>query len=252
VIEERSFPWFGLSIGCCVVIAVILGAVNASSSGPVPETEPAQQPIRVPQVQPPAPLPSPTSDAPSPLDRVDPSWAASVAASTGIPERALLAYAFADLALAAEQPECGVGWNTLAALGWIESGHGFHDGSVLGADGYVTPVILGPRLDGGDVEAIADTDSGFWDRDTEWDRAVGPLQFIPSTWATWGADGSGDGVIDPNQIDDAALTAGRYLCASGSLRDAEGWRAAILSYNRIDAYVESVAEAANYYAARAG
>ena len=66
--------------------------------------------------------------------------------------------------------------------------------------------ILGPVLDGaGDFAAITDTDGGGWDGDTTWDRAVGPMQFIPSSWAVWGRDGDGDGRSDPSDIDDAAL-----------------------------------------------
>ncbi|MFD0867077.1 lytic transglycosylase domain-containing protein, partial [Tessaracoccus lubricantis] len=158
----------------------------------------------------------------------------------------------ATLAVAAEQPECGLAWNTLAGIGWVESQHGHFRGSQLRDDGYPDPAIRGIALNGDGVKAIRDTDGGAWDGDTVWDRAVGPMQFIPSTWATWGADGNGDGYADPNQIDDAALAAARYLCHGGPVTTAEGWRAAILSYNRLDSYVRKVAETANIYAERAG
>ena len=80
----------------------------------------------------------------------------------------------------------------------------------LRADGEVRPAILGPVLDGSDGNAaITDTDRGRYDGDTRWDRAVGPMQFIPSTWASWGRDGNGDGTLDPENIFDAALAAGR-------------------------------------------
>jgi membrane-bound lytic murein transglycosylase B len=184
----------------------------------------------------------------SPVERIDPTWTARVSAATGIPARALVAYAAAQLTIAAEQPACGIGWNTLAGIGAIESNHGRHGGAVLGADGISTPRILGPALNGVGNAAIRDTDAGRWDGDTTWDRAVGPLQFIPDTWRRWGADGNGDGVSDPNQIDDAALAAARYLCASGPMTDAAGWRAAIFSYNHLDVYVDDVAAAANRYA----
>jgi membrane-bound lytic murein transglycosylase B len=77
------------------------------------------------------------------------------------------------------------------------------------------------------------------------------MQFIPGTWRRWGADADGDGVADPNQIDDAALTAARYLCAAGSMRNPSGWRTAVLSYNHSEEYVDRVAGAANDYAAKA-
>ncbi len=45
-----------------------------------------------------------------------------------------------------------------------------------------------------------------------YDRAVGPMQFLPGTWGRWGSDGDRDGVSDPQDVDDAALAAARYLC----------------------------------------
>jgi membrane-bound lytic murein transglycosylase B len=183
--------------------------------------------------------------------RADPAWTAQTAAVTGIPERALRAYASAALIVKAEQPACGLGWNTLAGIGAIESAHGAHSGGSLDAAGYPQPAIRGIPLDGSASAALADTDGGQWDGDATWDRAVGPLQFIPATWQRWGADGNGDGVADPNQIDDAALAAGRYLCAAGEMTSAGGWRRAVFSYNHLDSYVDDVAAAANAYAARA-
>jgi len=187
----------------------------------------------------------------APVVRPDPAWTGAVAARIGIPERALRAYAHASLTLRVEQPDCGLGWNTLAGLGAIESAHGTHDGGVLRADGYPDPPIRGIPLDGSASAAVSDTDGGRFDGDTVWDRAVGPLQFIPSTWQRWGADANGDGVADPNQIDDAALAAARYLCASGEMASPEGWRRAVFSYNHLDSYVDDVAATANAYAARA-
>jgi membrane-bound lytic murein transglycosylase B len=99
------------------------------------------------------------------------------------------------------------------------------------------------------VQAIGDTDGGALDGDPVWDRAVGPFQFIPSTWAKWRADGNGDRVADPQSIDDAAVAAGRYLCAGGrNLSDGASWWRAILSYNNSDAYVQSVFNGADGYA----
>ena len=123
---------------------------------------------------------------------------------------------------------------------------------MLQDDGLTEPRILGPRLNGVGTEAIADSDGGAWDSDTVWDRAVGPMQFIPESWRSWGADGSGDGVADPNQLDDAALAAARYLCASSSVSTAEEWRAAVLSFNHLESYVDDVATAAQLYESRAG
>ncbi|WP_150953719.1 lytic transglycosylase domain-containing protein [Microbacterium testaceum] len=183
---------------------------------------------------------------------VDAQWSTAVAGRTGIPERALRAYASAALTVQREQPGCGLGWNTLAGLGAIESAHGAHSGGMLGADGYPDPPIRGIALDGAASAAIPDTDGGRFDGDAAWDRAVGPLQFIPATWERWGADANGDGTADPNQIDDAAFAAARYLCASGEMTSAAGWRRAVFSYNHLDSYVDDVAAAANDYARLAG
>lgn len=236
------------------------GAVAASTGGANSAHAPASGAVWSQALQGPA-VPVPSFEAvpdgsfvaaPSQaLQVVDRAWAANVSAATGVPVRALTAYAAAELALAREQPGCGVGWNTLAAIGQIESGHGSHGGAVLQPNGDALPRILGPALDGAGFAAIHDTDAGAWDSDAVWDRAVGPMQFIPDTWQRWGADGNGDGGTDPNNIDDAALAAGRYLCASGSLLSPEGWRAAVFSYNHLDSYVDAVAAAANDVAARA-
>lgn len=234
-----------------VVLAVlVLGVVWASASTRPAATQTFSRPPST-VAEPAAPVTTPAASAPPPTSLVDSTWAAAVSSSTGIPIRALLAYASADLALDVEQPSCDLGWNTLAAIGWVETEHGSHDGAVLGENGIVTPSILGARLDGVTTDAISDTDDGVWDGDTEWDRAVGPMQFIPDTWSRWGSDGSGDGVADPNQIDDAALTTARYLCAAGSMSSPDGWRAAVHSFNHLDSYVDRVADIANEYASRA-
>jgi hypothetical protein len=188
----------------------------------------------------------------TPTSLVDPEWTARIAAATGIPARALSAYALAHVSVAEEDPECGLDWTTIAAIGAIESGHGSHGSTVLDENGNAQPAIIGRALDGNGVATITDTDDGAYDGDTTWDRAVGPMQFIPSTWAKWGSDANGDGVADPNQIDDAARSAAAYLCASGPMKSPERWRAAIFSYNHDNSYVDKVASISNEYLASAG
>jgi membrane-bound lytic murein transglycosylase B len=227
-------------------------AVSGSDAAPTASPEPSS-PTAPPDATPKTGTaagggPATLLPATRPTDRVDRTWLARTAAETGIPARALLAYASAQLIVSVEKPACGIGWNTLAGIGSIESNHGRHGGAVLGDDGYPNPPIRGIPLDGTNSARIPDTDGGKWDGDPVWDRAVGPMQFIPSTWKKWGADGNGDGVADPNQIDDAALAAARYLCASGTMTTPAGWRAAIFSYNHLDSYVDGVAAAANRYA----
>ncbi|MGO1591169.1 MAG: lytic transglycosylase domain-containing protein [Ancrocorticia sp.] len=170
---------------------------------------------------------------------------------TGIPERALEAYSSASIQLAELMPECGIGWNTLAGIGATESRHGGYGGATIGPDGTVSPAIVGVPLDGGEgVAAIPDTDGGAFDGDTEWDRAVGPMQFIPETWSFYGRDGNGDGQADPHQFDDAALSAGVLLCErGGDLTTDDGWNTAVLAYNQSLSYANTVADRAESYAA---
>lgn len=191
------------------------------------------------------------SGAPSDAPRAAPQWVESTAAATGIPARALSAYADATLAVTAQDPACGLGWTTLAAIGDVESGHGTHGGTTLGADGRPLQPVLGPALDGraGTAAIAATASSTTWTGDPVWDHAVGPLQFLTSTWQRWGVDGDGDGVADPNDLDDAALAAGHYLCAAGvDLASADGWWAAVRAYNHDDTYVQHVLTRANAYA----
>ncbi|KRE54823.1 murein transglycosylase [Arthrobacter sp. Soil736] len=199
-------------------------------------------------------LPADSTHAVSTTDfTIDAGWLARTAAQTGIPARALQAYVAAAGAANVATPGCGIGWNTLAAIGWIESGHGTHGGGELTPAGQASQPIIGPSLNGDGFASIPDTDAGVLDGDTAWDHAVGPMQFIPSTWRLAGRDGSGDGVADPLNIDDAALSAAFYLCAADrDLTAARGWTDAVYSYNQSDAYITQVLDQANSYAALSG
>lgn len=177
-------------------------------------------------------------------------WAAGLATKLDIPQRALQAYAYAHAALQEAQPGCQLTWVTLAGIGRIESDHGRYGGATLGPDGRPSSPIIGVPLDGtAGNRAISDTDGGGLDGDNRLDRAVGPMQFIPSTWARWASDGDGDGLGDPQDIDDAAVAAGRYLCANNrDLATGPGWSRAILSYNNSQVYLLNVFSNAERYA----
>lgn len=182
----------------------------------------------------------------------DAQWLSSASDKTGIPARALRAYVTAAVAANGSHPECGIGWNTLAAVGFVESAHGTYGGGGLDAAGQAGAPIVGPSLNGDGFAAIADTDDGALDHDPDWDHAVGPMQIIPSTWRMVGMDGNGDGAADPFNIDDAALSAATYLCARGrDLTTAQGWTDAIHSYNQSDPYIRQVRTQASSYAAKA-
>lgn len=163
-----------------------------------------------------------------------------------LPASVFAAYRRAEEELARSAPRCGLRWQLLAAIGQVESGQA--RGGRVTPDGTTVTPILGPRLTGGAFAVVADTDGGAYDGDRLYDRAVGPMQFIPSTWARWGADGNGDGRTDPDNVYDAALAAGRYLCAGGrDLSNPADLDRAILGYNHSDAYLRTVKAWYAYY-----
>ncbi|KNA90810.1 lytic murein transglycosylase [Gordonia sp. w5E2] len=177
-------------------------------------------------------------------------WARPISDATGIPFVALESYGNAAEIQRQQHPECGIGWTTLAGIGGVESKHGQYRGSKIAPNGDVSPPIRGVPLDGtrGNME-IPDTDGGKLDGDATHDRAMGPFQFIPETWRRYGVDANGDGRADPDNIDDAALSAARYLCVSagGDMTTPQGWEKAVKVYNNSMAYVIDVRDHANAY-----
>jgi murein DD-endopeptidase MepM/ murein hydrolase activator NlpD len=181
--------------------------------------------------------------------------AAGQPAHPDIPPPALRAYVAAAAAAAAAAPPCALDWTLLAGIGAVETDHGRFGGSAPAADGRVQPPILGVRLDGSTpgTAVVADTDGGRLDGDPAVDRAVGPMQFLPGTWARAAADADGDGVADPHDLDDAAAAAAALLCAAGGgdLTAEADRRRALRAYNRSTAYADEVLAVAARYAAEA-
>src|SRR4051794_9045399 len=168
-----------------------------------------------------------------------------------IPRRVLAAYVSSAKTIDRAQPSCHLRWYELAGIGYIESGHAHNGGSETKHwNGVAKPPIFGPPLDGSAGVSWHDTDGGRLDKNTEWERAVGPMQFMPSTWAVWGADGNRDRRANPQQIDDATLAAAGYLCTGGgsSLDHIDHLIAAVYSYNHSYAYVRAVLTVAAQYA----
>ncbi|GGJ25965.1 lytic transglycosylase domain-containing protein [Streptomyces brasiliensis] len=185
-----------------------------------------------------SPNPSPSTGIGTPVSQGD--------AEAGIPATVLDAYKKAEAELRSSKPECNLPWQLLAAIGKVESGHA--SGGRVDADGTTTTPILGPELDGNGFALIKDTDNGAYDGNSAYDQAVGPMQFIPSTWAWAGRDGNGDGKKDPNNVYDAALAAGHYLCRYGwDLSDEGDLHSAILSYNDSQDYLNLVLSWLEYY-----
>lgn len=170
----------------------------------------------------------------------------------GLPAGALAAYRGAADRLARTDPGCHLTWSLLAAIGTVESDNGRFGGAVLGPDGVARPPILGIRLDGTrpGTARVTDTDGGRLDGDPVYDRAVGPMQFLPGTWAAFARSADPGRPADPQNIRDAALTAAGYLCHGGAdLADPAGLRSAVLRYNNSPVYADTVIRLAAAFAA---
>lgn len=226
-------------------------AMAAASCSVGPSGEPSA-PV-LPGIPPDAGEPVPEIDIGVPgrtSDQLRP-WAQGINEQMDIPQAAMAAYANAAETMRQTLPECNLAWTTLAGIGHVETRHGRYQGASIGDDGAVNPPIIGVKLDGSPGFAdIPDTDGGALDGDTEHDRAVGPMQFIPESWNKYGRDADGNGHADPHQIDDAVVATARLLCeAGGDLSQAENWQRAVLAYNASQEYVADVRDAAAAYAA---
>ena len=181
-----------------------------------------------------------TKSAPPPVTAVNSPSA------LGIPSMALAAYRNAEQMMATSNPDCGISWNLLAGIGRIESGHA--NGGATDARGTAVRPIYGPALDGTlpGNEVIVQSSAGG---SVTYARAMGPMQFLPGTWARYVSDGDGDGVADPQNLYDSTLAAARYLCSGGlNLRDPSQVMAAILRYNNSMPYARNVLGWAAAYA----
>lgn len=244
-----------VGVGSALVGAMVLGAASSSAHDGIAPVLAADAPVEVAAVATAAPQ-TLLGFAPPAARTTEPTVAAQFRLAAdlpsgplGIPGVVLQAYKLAANRVASETPACKLPWYLLAGIGRIESNHA-SNGSV---DQYGTTIntIAGPVLDGSLAgnEVIRDTDGGRIDGDPTHDRAMGPMQFIPSTWASWGADANGDGKADPNNVFDATYSAGRYLCSGVTdIMSADRKVSAVMRYNRSVEYAQNVLSWAAAYA----
>ncbi|MGA5121610.1 C40 family peptidase [Streptomyces pseudogriseolus] len=172
-----------------------------------------------------------------------------------IPPRMLTAYKNAVQQVGKHMPSCrGMRWPILAGIAKVESNHA--TGRTVTADGDIRPKIYGILLNGsgagGNTTVFPDTDNGRFDGTASGERAVGPFQFLPSTWEGVGQDANGDKSADPHNADDAALGAAIYLCGNGrDLAKRSQLKAAIFQYNRSSTYLANVLGWIDQYTAAA-
>jgi membrane-bound lytic murein transglycosylase B len=247
-----------LALALIVTGLVLILTIGIHRDEPEPAPAPPPAAFVVPELKPPPGATAPRQAVAAPVDRPKQSdeaklaaWAKRVSRITQVPARVLAAYGRAEMWLRFDRPGCRLSWVTLAGIGRVESAHGRFNGSEVAPDGRLPRPIIGPVLDGSPgVQTVLDTDGGGLDGDTTWDHALGPMQLLPSTWARWAARATGDGATaDPQNMDDSALTAARYLCSGGAdLSTADGWWGAVLNYNQSVEYGQEVFSGADAYA----
>ncbi|HVT78731.1 MAG TPA: C40 family peptidase [Acidimicrobiales bacterium] len=162
--------------------------------------------------------------------------APSAAARAEIPADLLPVYMAASLTCP------GLPWQVLAAIGWVESRHAH--GTADPRTGDVAPPIIGPPLDGrNSTRAIRDVS-----QPDGWAHALGPMQFLSTTWARWGQlapDRPPDATPNIQNAWDSIYSAAAYSCAGAASVD--DVHAAVLRYNHSEAYVQQVIAKATEY-----
>jgi membrane-bound lytic murein transglycosylase B len=250
-------PAFGVAMIACLIFAGVVGA--AAPPFPVPMST-----LRDAAITPVAAVAPASTDPTGPMviavqhpkvgfhigaatvSAPPPTVVVNSPGALGIPKMALSAYRNAERMMAGSDPACGISWNLLAGIGRIESMHA--NGGATDARGTAIRPIYGPTLDGTlpGNEVIVQSNGGGR---VSYARAMGPMQFLPGTWARYASDGDGDGVADPQNLYDATLAAARYLCSGGlNLRDQSQVMAAILRYNNSMPYAQNVLGWAAAYA----
>jgi membrane-bound lytic murein transglycosylase B len=249
------------ALGVAMIACLIYASVDGAGAPPFPLTKSA---VREAAITPVAAVARASTDPTGPLvvsvahpkvgfhiaegaaSAPPPTLVVSTPGTLGIPTMALTAYRNAERMMAASEPGCGISWNLLAGIGRIESGHA--NGGATDARGTAVRPIYGPSLDGtlpGNEVVVQSSTAGR----VSYARAMGPMQFLPGTWAHYASDGDGDGAADPQNLYDATLAAARYLCSGGlNLRDQSQVLSSILRYNNSMPYAQNVLGWAAAYA----
>ncbi|RZQ64888.1 NlpC/P60 family protein [Amycolatopsis suaedae] len=184
--------------------------------------------------QPPAPSTQPEAAVPDDEAQLN-EWVTKVSGWLDIPPRAMLGYARATVTLTAEEPKCNVSWVTLAGIGKNASDHGRAGGGLGDAGTAAKPI--------GTVEV-----RDFYGKPVSKAGSSGPMQLPPEVWNGWKRSHTGTAEPDIQNIDDAALTAGRALCADGrDLSDGPTWWEAVRSVQDAPLFLHRVLATANVY-----
>ncbi|MEC3981829.1 C40 family peptidase [Amycolatopsis sp. H20-H5] len=163
------------------------------------------------------------------------AWVSKTSQWLDIPLRAMTGYATTTVTLSKEQPNCHLSWVTLAAIGKTTSDHGRANGGHVGENGVLSAPL-------GTIEV-----HDFYNRVVSTANASGPMQLSPAVWAKWQRSASG-AKPDPQNLDDAALTTGRALCADGNdLSQGQIWWNSVSSLQSSSLYVHRTLATTNVY-----
>ncbi|WP_326566238.1 murein transglycosylase [Amycolatopsis rhabdoformis] len=246
---RRYVSRIALSLGLVLTGVVLVVTIGVRDPAPPPAVPVAAAPssFSVPPQRPQSGGAAPRAGLAAPPDRPTESdqaeldaWATRVAGKTQLSARVLAAYGRAEMWMRRQKPACHLSWSTLAGIGHLAT-----PSLTVSPAGDVAPPIIGAAVPG------PDTDAGKLDGDRKADHELGPLHFTPATWAKYAERANGDGKpANPQNLDDAAFTAARYLCSGGDdLGTPSGWWRAMLFYNASVDYVQGVFSAADSYAA---
>ncbi len=163
------------------------------------------------------------------------AWASKTSQWLDVPLRAMVGYAKATTKLTKDIPGCHLSWVTLAAVGKVTTDHGRARGGQLGTTGVLDKPL-------GTIEV-----RDFYNQVVSTPNAAGPMQLSPAIWGKYQESASG-GKPDVQNIDDAALTTGRALCADGhDLSQGQAWWNAVATLQPAPLFLHRTLATVNVY-----